>query len=138
MDIEELGAESRDAVVALWHEARLTRPWNAPEDDFDRAMRGDSSAVLGARDDDVLVATAMVGHDGHRGWVYYLAVATSHRRHGVGRSMMKAAEEWVGRKGIPKIQLMVRNENMDASDFYQRLGYERSDVMVYARRLDDR
>ncbi len=68
MDIQELGVEFRDSAIALWEEAGLTRPWNSPKDDFDRASQSASSVVLGALDEGVLVATAMVGHDGHRGW----------------------------------------------------------------------
>ena len=136
MDIRELGVEFRDSVIALWDQAGLTRPWNSPKDDFDRASKGDSSVVLGALDEGLLVATAMVGHDGHRGWVYYLAVAESRRRTGLGDLMMSAAEGWVRRNGIPKIQLMVREDNVNARDFYLHAGYEKSDVTVYGRRLD--
>jgi ribosomal protein S18 acetylase RimI-like enzyme len=136
MDIHELGVEYRDSVIALWSEAGLTRPWNSPEDDFDRACNGRSSTVLGAIDEGLLVATAMVGHDGHRGWVYYLAVADSRRRTGLGKTMMGAAEQWVHRNGIPKIQLMVREDNVNAREFYLHAGYEKSDVDVYGRRLD--
>jgi ribosomal protein S18 acetylase RimI-like enzyme len=136
VDIRELGTESRDSVIALWDQAGLTRPWNSPGDDFDRALEGKSSVVLGAFDEGSIVATVMVGHDGHRGWVYYLAVADSNRRMGFGKSIMEAAEEWVGRHGIPKIQLMVREDNVNARDFYLRAGYEKSDVTVYGRRLD--
>ncbi len=136
MDIRAIGAESRDAAIALWEQAALTRPWNSATDDFDRALQGDSSAVLGGFDGDELVATAMVGHDGHRGWVYYLAVDVSRRRTGIGRLMMSAAEEWVRAARIPKIQLMVRDDNGEARDFYREIGYERSDVSVYGRRLD--
>jgi GNAT superfamily N-acetyltransferase len=137
MDIKELGVEDRGSVIELWDQVGLTRPWNSPTDDFDRATRGDSSTVLGALDEGVLVATAMVGHDGHRGWVYYLAVAESRQRTGLGALMMHAAEEWVRRQGIPKIQLMVREDNTNARDFYLHTGYEESDVTVYGRRLDE-
>jgi len=137
MDIRELNVESRDSVIALWVQAGLTRPWNSPESDFDRACAGESSAVLGAFHAGILVATAMVGHDGHRGWVYYLAVEESRRRTGLGHSLMSAAQEWIRERGIPKIQLMVRDDNVSARDFYLRLGYEKSDVSVYGRRLDE-
>jgi len=136
MDIQELGVEFRDSAIALWDQAGLTRSWNSPKDDFDRASQGDSSAVLGAFDEGLLVATAMVGHDGHRGWVYYLAVAESRRRTGLGHLMMSEAEEWVRRNGIHKIQFMVREDNVNARDFYLHAGYEKSDVTVYGRRLD--
>ena len=136
MDIHELGVEFRESVVELWVEAGLTRPWNSPRHDFDRATQSESSVVLGALDDGELVATAMVGHDGHRGWVYYMAVAESRRRTGLGRMMLRAAEEWVDQHGIMKIQLMVRDENVEARDFYTHVGYEKSPVSVYGRRLD--
>lgn len=82
-----------------------------------------------------LVATAMVGHDGHRGWVYYLAVDPAYRRCGFGRRMMAACEDWVQQHGIPKIQLMVRSDNAEALGFYEGLGYDVSDVTVLGRRF---
>jgi len=138
MDIQELGVDYRDSVIELWDQAGLTRPWNSPQDDFERASEGESSAVLGGFDEGLLVATAMVGHDGHRGWVYYVAVAESRRRTGLASEMMSAAEDWVRGRGIPKIQLMVREDNVNAREFYLHAGYEKSDVTVYGRRLDER
>ncbi len=133
--VETLGVDRRDEAVSLWEEAGLTRPWNDPVADFDRAVSGTSSAVIGLVDDDGLVATAMVGHDGHRGWVYYVAVRHSRRGHGLGRAVMAAAEEWLGRAGAPKVQLMVRSTNAGVSDFYRRLGYEDAGVTVFGRWL---
>ena len=135
MEVRELTAGHRGMACALWREAGLTRPWNSPEEDFDRALAGPTSTVLGVVIDDELVATAMVGHDGHRGWVYYLAVSGPHRRQGVGSRLMSSAEEWVRRAGIPKIQLMVRDENEAARGFYQRLGYEDANVTTMGRWL---
>ncbi len=136
MEVEELGVRHKEVVVALWRQAGLTRPWNSPNDDFDRATTGNSSAVLGAFVDDVLVATVMVGHDGHRGWVYYLAVDNSKLNTGLGATMMSAAEEWVRRSGVPKIQLMVRSDNSEVRNFYLHRGYVESDVTVYGLRFD--
>jgi GNAT superfamily N-acetyltransferase len=94
--IEPLPGPLYDAAVQLWHDSGLTRPWNDPEADLRRAAHGESSAVLAViGDDDGLLATAMVGHDGHRGWVYYLAVDTPVRGRGLGRQMMEACEAWV-------------------------------------------
>ena len=78
MDVRELTAADRPSATALWSEVGLTRPWNDPGADFDRAVAGPTSCVLGAFDDG-LAATSMVGHDGHRGWVYYLAVDPARR-----------------------------------------------------------
>lgn len=136
MDIAELPDHLRDDAVALWREAGLTRPWNDPVEDLQRALRGPDSTVLAGVVDDRLVGTAMVGHDGHRCWVYYLAVREDHRGRGFGRSLMTACEQWADVYGIPKIQLMVRSGNAPVIAFYERLGYERSDVAVLGRRLD--
>lgn len=134
VDIAPLRPGEHDAAVALWEAAGLTRPWNDPHADLDRALAGPSSTVLVARDT-TLIGTAMVGHDGHRGWVYYLAVDEAVRRHGVGRALMAAAEEWLRGQGIPKVQLVVRDTNAAATAFYERLGYEPAPVAVLARWL---
>jgi ribosomal protein S18 acetylase RimI-like enzyme len=134
--IGPLPAALREEAVALWEECGLTRPWNDPHADLDRALSGPSSTVLAALEDGVLIGTAMVGHDGHRGWVYYLAVAPAARRSGVGRALMAAAEDWVGAQGIPKLMLMVRSSNAAVLGFYEQLGYVVEDTAVLGRRLD--
>ena len=126
----------REAAVALWEECGLTRPWNDPWADLDRALSGESSTVLAVVSDGALLGTAMVGHDGHRGWVYYLAVAPSERGTGLGRSLMAAAEEWVAARGIPKLMLMVRSSNTAVLGFYDALGYAVEDTAVLSRWLD--
>ncbi|WP_413320415.1 GNAT family acetyltransferase [Agrococcus sp. 1P02AA] len=133
--VEQLGSADADAAIALWHATGLTRPWNPPHEDFARAVASAGSAVLGIRDGDELVATAMVGHDGHRGWVYYLAVDPSQQRGGLGRALMRAAEEWVVAASGVKLQLMVRAENTAAVEFYRALGYDDQQVVVLGKRL---
>jgi ribosomal protein S18 acetylase RimI-like enzyme len=125
----------REAVVALWEAAGLTRPWNDPRADFDLALATPTSAVLLAEQDGVIGGSVMVGFDGHRGWVYYLAAASDHRRKGIGRQLMSAAEEWLAGMGSPKIQLMVRGDNQAARGFYDALGYEVQDVVTIGKRL---
>jgi ribosomal protein S18 acetylase RimI-like enzyme len=134
--VEQLSPTDVRAAVALWEEAGLTRPWNDADADFLRAVAGPASAVLGIRDGGNLLATAMVGHDGHRGWVYYLAVADAARGRGLGRELMDGCEAWLRERGCPKIQFMVRTDNDAVLDFYARLGYARQDVVVLGRRLD--
>jgi ribosomal protein S18 acetylase RimI-like enzyme len=135
--IEPLPEALYDAAIRLWHDSGLTRPWNDPEADLRRAVSGSASAVLAAVGaDGRLLATAMVGHDGHRGWVYYLAVDAAARGRGLGRRMMEACEGWVQTRGVPKIQLMVRATNKAVVGFYEHLGYVDADVTVLGRRLD--
>jgi len=123
-------------VIALWEEAGLTRPWNPPAADLQRALETETSTVLAAMAQGRLVGTVMVGHDGHRGWVYYLAVAGSERGTGLGRLLMQAAEAWLVDHRAVKVQLMVRQTNTAVTGFYDRLGYTDADVRVLAKRLD--
>ena len=136
MTIVELGPDAAEAAVDLWATTGLTRPWNDAYADFARAVEGSSSAVLGLYDGDTLVGTAMVGVDGHRGWVYYLASHPQRRGEGIGRALMEAAERWVEERGMPKIQLMVRRTNTAVVDFYTALGYAEQDTLVLGRRFD--
>jgi ribosomal protein S18 acetylase RimI-like enzyme len=126
------------AVIALWQACGLTRPWNDPAADIALARRGPHSTVLIGRDRDAIVATAMVGHDGHRGWVYYVATDPDRRAKGYGRAIMNAAEDWLRATGIAKLQLMVRRENAKAGAFYQSIGYAEAQTIVFAKWLDGR
>jgi ribosomal protein S18 acetylase RimI-like enzyme len=133
--IAPAGSEDAGAVVALWREAGLTRPWNDPDADFATALASGASAVLAARVAGELAGSVMVGFDGHRGWVYYLAVAPAHRGAGLGRALMAAAEAWLRVRGAPKIQLMVREDNEAALGFYRALGLEPQKVVTLGRFL---
>jgi ribosomal protein S18 acetylase RimI-like enzyme len=123
-------------VVALWQRCGLTRPWNDPAADIALARRGPSSELLVGRDGGAIVATAMVGHDGHRGWVHYVAVDPAHQGKGLGRTIMSAVEDWLRAAGLPKLQLLVRRENAKAIGFYQSLGFEESTSVMLAKWLD--
>ena len=135
MLIEPLPPQEIDAAVELWQAAGLTRPWNDPLDDLRRALAAGDATVLAGIGDDGLIATAMVGHDGHRGWVYYLAVREDARRCGHGAAMMRACETWLARRGVPKLNVMVRGDNAATRAFYGALGYGADDVVVLSRRL---
>jgi ribosomal protein S18 acetylase RimI-like enzyme len=125
-------------VIALWQACGLTRPWNDPAADIALARRGAHSTVLIGRDHGAIVATVMVGHDGHRGWVYYVATDPDRRAKGYGRAIMNAAEDWLRATGIPKLQLLVRRENSGVAAFYQSIGYEEAQTIVFAKWLDGR
>jgi hypothetical protein len=135
LDISPLLPGEAEAAVALWEEAGLTRPWNDPRADIRLALAGPASTVLAGRIDGGLVATAMVGWDGHRGWLYYLAVAKAERRRGYGARMARAAEDWLAARQAPKIQLLIRAENQAVIAFYEALGYRRSDSVMLQRVL---
>ncbi|MCW1838787.1 GNAT family acetyltransferase [Prosthecomicrobium hirschii] len=127
------------AVIDLWHRAGLYRPWNPPERDIDFARRSPHCALLVADvDGRPVTASVMVGEDGHRGWVYYLAVDPSVQGRGLGRRMMAAAEAWLLARGIWKVQLLVRRENGAVRGFYDALGFETGDVVMMQKWLEPR
>ena len=130
------------AVIVLWQRCGLTRPWNDPGGDIAFARRGENATILVGRQDgereDKLIATAMVGHDGHRGWVYYVAVDPDAQGKDYGRAIMAAAEDWLRARDVTKVMLMVRPDNKKVQAFYDKLGYETQERVIYARWLDGR
>jgi hypothetical protein len=138
LSIAPITDDEVEAVTALWERCGLTRPWNDPRADIELARRGPASAILVGRDAGKVVASAMVGHDGHRGWVYYVAVDPDCQKRGFGRAIMDAAEDWLRQVGIAKLQLLVRRDNAKASAFYETLGYDEAQVIVFAKWLDGR
>src|SRR5262245_30595864 len=124
------------AVVALWERCELTRPWNDPHKDILRKQQVQADrflvGVLGGQ----VVATAMVGYDGHRGWIYYRAVDPEHQRKGFGRALVAEAERVLRAAGCPKINLQVRTGNAAAIDFYRRIGYAVDEVVGMGKRLE--
>ena len=135
LTVTELRADEIEAAVALWEACGLTRPWNDPRADARLALAGETSTILAHRWGDELIATAMVGDDGHRAWVYYLAVQPALKRFGLGAAMMRAAEDWAQARGMPKLQLMVRAENAVVVEFYKAIGYVEEPVTVLSKRF---
>jgi ribosomal protein S18 acetylase RimI-like enzyme len=125
-------------VIALWQRCGLTRAWNDPAGDIALARREANATVLLGRNEGALVASVLVGHDGHRGWVYYVSVDPDHRHKDYGRAIMTAAENWLRARGIQKLQLMVRGDNAQVHAFYKSLGYYDQERVTFAKWLDGR
>ena len=125
-------------VTHLWRRAGLIREWNDPAGDIALARKERNSTILLGRDNGVLVASVLVGHDGHRGWVYYVSVDPDQRRKDYGRQIMTAAEDWLRARGIMKLQLMVRGDNAKVHAFYESLGYYDQKRVTFAKWLDGR
>jgi ribosomal protein S18 acetylase RimI-like enzyme len=138
LTIAAIGDADVADVIALWQRCGLTRPWNDPAADIALARRGPNSSVLIGREAGGIVASVLVGHDGHRGWVYYLAVDPDRQHRGYGRLVMDSAEDWLRGRGIEKLQLMVRPDNNQVQAFYRSLGYFEQQRIIYAKWLDGR
>jgi ribosomal protein S18 acetylase RimI-like enzyme len=128
--------EDTEPVVALWRAAGLVVPWNDPYRDIERKLTVQPELFLVAADDGgAVVGAAMVGYDGHRGWVNYLAVDTSRRGEGLGAAIMAEAERLLIERGCPKLNLQVRSTNQGVIDWYRSLGYEPDRAVSLGKRL---
>jgi ribosomal protein S18 acetylase RimI-like enzyme len=124
-----------EAVVGLWRECGLTRPWNDPYKDIARKLQVQRELFLVGEADGAIVSSVMAGYEGHRGWVYYLAVAPSHRQRGFARELMQHVEAALLARGCPKISLLVRSTNTAVLDFYARIGYAQDPAVPLGKRL---
>jgi ribosomal protein S18 acetylase RimI-like enzyme len=123
------------AVVELWGRCGLLRPQNDPRKDIQRKLKVSPELFLiGALGSDV-IATAMAGYEGHRGWISYLGVDPTLQKHGYGRQIMSRAEELLRERGCPKINLQVRSSNREVIAFYHRLGFSFDEVLSMGKRL---
>jgi ribosomal protein S18 acetylase RimI-like enzyme len=137
LSIRSAAPEDEASVVELWRVCGLVVSYNDPALDFRFATAGACSDVLLGEDASGRISgSVMVGHDGHRGWLYYVACAPHRRGGGVGRQMAQAAEEWLRARGVVKAQLLVRETNAKVVSFYERLGYETAPRAVMGKWLD--
>lgn len=140
MSLAIRGAQTEDEaeVVRLWHDCGLVVSYNDPGSDFRFARAGETSDVLVGEDGEGrIVGSAMVGHDGHRGWLYYLSCIPDRRASGIGREMVAAAEAWLRARKVPRMQLMIRSTNTQVVPFYERLGFEVMPRVMMAKFLPE-
>jgi ribosomal protein S18 acetylase RimI-like enzyme len=135
MHIRTFHAADEGAVVALWDECGLTRPWNDPHKDIARKLEVQPELFLVGVVDEALIASVMAGYEGHRGWMNYLAVAPRFRARGYGRALVEHVEWLLLERGCPKINLQVRASNPAAVAFYRRLGYAQDESISLGKRL---
>lgn len=135
MKIRPFADADQTAVVALWQACELTRPWNDPVKDIARKQGVQPEWFLVGVLNGAVIASAMFGYDGHRGWMNYLAVAPEHQAQGYAKALIAQGEALLLAAGCPKISLMVRSSNTQVLGFYQALGYAQDDVVSLGKRL---
>ncbi|KPJ78562.1 MAG: acetyltransferase GCN5 [Deltaproteobacteria bacterium SG8_13] len=135
LQIRPFRLDDRQEVIRLWERCALVVPQNDPVADIACKLQVQPELFLVGVMKAAVVATVMAGYDGHRGWVNYLAVDPRHRRRGIGRSMMEAAEAKLRKLGCPKINLQVRESNGEVIAFYRQLGYAVDAVVSLGKRL---
>ena len=134
-NIRSYQAADQPAIIDLWHRCNLVVPQNDPRKDIEMKSRVQTElffvGAIGSR----IVATLMAGYDGHRGWIYYLAVDPDYQHRGIGRRMMKRAEATLKKRGCSKINLQVRTSNPAVISFYEHLGYTKDNVVGLGKRI---
>ena len=134
MKISEFTDDQSDKVIALWEKCGLTRSWNNPEKDIVRKNSDKNGKFLIGQIDEVLMASIMIGYDGHRGSINYLAVDPEFWGAGYGKILIAEAEQLLLAEGCPKIDLCVRTDNDKVVEFYRRLGYAVEPVHFLGKR----
>ncbi len=124
------------AVIVLWQACDLVRPQNDPKKDIARKLRVNPEWFLIAESGGCIVGAVMVGYEGHRGWINYLAVDPTHRRGGIGRALMAEAERVLHAAGCPKINLQVRPDKKEVVAFYAALGFSVEGAISLGKRLE--
>ena len=127
--IRSYQASDESAVIELWHRCNLVVPQNDPQKDIEMKRKVQADLFFVGTISGRAIATVMAGYDGHRGWIYYLAVDPDYRRQRIGRRMMENAESALKKRGCPKINLQVRTSNQAVVAFYERLGFSNDDVI---------
>ncbi|MGD1943550.1 MAG: GNAT family acetyltransferase [Leptolyngbyaceae cyanobacterium] len=135
MEIRKFLEKDRNALLDLWNACELTRPWNDPDKDITRKISIQPELFLVGELDGQIIASAMAGYDGHRGSVFYLAVAPEFQKRGYGQAMMTEIERLLISMGCPKLNIVVRSSNQHVLDFYRSLGYITDDVVSIGKRL---
>ena len=134
--IRQYHAGDREDVIKLWSQCGLIAPQNNPKRDIERKLKVNPGWFLVGRLDDEIIATCMVGYEGHRGWINYLAIAPQYRRQSFATQMMQEAEGILKDAGCPKINLQVRSSNKSVIAFYKAIGFKKDDVVSMGKRLE--
>ncbi|MEL6400241.1 MAG: GNAT family acetyltransferase [Cyanobacteria bacterium J06607_6] len=135
MEIRKFREKDRQSLIDLWQACELTRPWNDPDQDITRKISIQPDLLLVGELNGQIIASAMAGYDGHRGSVFYLAVAPAFQQRGYGQALMTEVERLLTAMGCPKLNIVIRSSNQQVLDFYRGLGYATDDVVSIGKRL---
>jgi len=134
--VESYRSEYFEGVRSLWREAFPDDPpWNAANVAIPAKLAVQPELFFVALDGVEVVGSIVVGYDGHRGWLYMLAVSNSHRRRHIGSALVQEAEARLAAMGCQKINLQVRTSNAAVVEFYKKLGYMIEERISMGKRL---
>ena len=133
--IRQFVPNDTNRVIFIWEQCDLVRNWNNPNFDIQRKLNFQKELFFVGLLNDEIIATAMFGYDGHRGWLNYFAVLPNFQKRGFGKQLMTFGEMALIEKGCPKLNLQIRNNNTKAINFYQKVGYKEDAAVSFGKRL---
>ena len=133
--IRQFAPNDTNRVIFIWEQCDLVRNWNNPNFDIQRKLNFQKELFFVGLLNDEIIATAMFGYDGHRGWLNYFAVLPNFQKRGFGKKLMTFGEMALTEKGCPKLNLQIRNDNTKAINFYQKVGYKEDAAVSFGKRL---
>ena len=133
--IRQFVPNDTNRVIFIWEQCDLVRSWNNPNFDIQRKLNFQKELFFVGLLNDEIIATAMFGYDGHRGWLNYFAVLPNFQKRGFGKKLMTFGEMALIEKGCPKLNLQIRNDNTKAINFYQKVGYKEDAAVSFGKRL---
>ena len=122
-------------VIFIWEKCGLVRSWNNPNLDIQRKLSFQKDLFFIGELNNDIIATAMFGYDGHRGWLNYFAVIPKYQKTGFGKQLLNFGETILIEKGCPKLNIQIRTENIEAMNFYKRVGYTEDAAVSFGKRL---
>ena len=133
--IRQFVSNDTNRVIFIWEQCDLVRNWNNPNFDIQRKLNFQKELFFVGLLNDEIIATAMFGYDGHRGWLNYFAVLPNFQKRGFGKQLMTFGEMVLIEKGCPKLNLQIRNDTTKAINFYQNVGYKEDAAVSFGKRL---
>jgi ribosomal protein S18 acetylase RimI-like enzyme len=133
--IRQFVPNDTNRVIFIWEQCDLVRNWNNPNFDIQRKLNFQKELFFVGLLNDEIIATAMFGYDGHRGWLNYFAVLPNFQKRGFGKQLMTFGEMALIERGCPKLNLQIRNDNTKAINFYQKVGYKEDAAVSFGKRL---
>lgn len=122
-------------VIAIWEQCGLIKSWNNPSLDIQRKISFQNPLFFVGATDAEVIATAMFGYEGHRGWLNYLAVSPPYQKRGIARQLLAHGEAKLMEHGCPKLNLQIRADNLEVINFYKKTGFNEDAVISFGKRL---
>jgi ribosomal protein S18 acetylase RimI-like enzyme len=137
-EIVKYNQDYQKALVELWKKCNLIVSQNDPVEDIQKKLEFQPDMFLIALLDGKLIGSVMVGYEGHRGWLNYLAVLPDCQNRGYGRKLVEKAIVELEKLGCLKLNVQIRERNISAVRFYERLGFRDDRVFSFGLRLKKR